>query len=111
MRIREPVIAHKFPDVLDRVELRAFRRQRDNVDVGRHDEAGRHVPASLIDQEDSMGTRRDDRAVSDRCKFIASVLQAGMHAPWLRSVVYCPLLALMEIMKRLGQRRKPLPSP
>ena len=57
--VREPVVAHELPDVLDRVELGAFRRQGDNGDVGRHDEARRHVPASLIDQEDGVGTGRD----------------------------------------------------
>jgi len=59
--VGEPIVAHKLPDVLDRVELGAFRRQGDNGDVGRHDEARRHVPASLIDQEDGVGTGRDDR--------------------------------------------------
>ena len=59
--VGEPVVAHELPDVLDRVELGAFRRQGDNGDVGRHDEAHRHVPASLIDQEDGVGTGRDDR--------------------------------------------------
>jgi hypothetical protein len=39
--VREPVFAHELPDVLDRIELGAFRRQGDNGDVGRHDEAHR----------------------------------------------------------------------
>ena len=39
--VREPVIAHKLPDVLDRVELGAFWRQSDNGDVGWHDKARR----------------------------------------------------------------------
>jgi hypothetical protein len=34
-------VAHKLPDVLDRVEFGAFRRQGDNGDVGRHNEARR----------------------------------------------------------------------
>jgi hypothetical protein len=29
--VREPVISHELPGVLDRVEFRAFRRQRDEV--------------------------------------------------------------------------------
>ena len=57
--VREPVVAHELPDVLDRVELGAFWRQRNDGDVGRHGEAGRQVPAGLIDQEDGMGSRRD----------------------------------------------------
>jgi hypothetical protein len=59
--VGEPVVAHKLPDVFNRIELRAFRRQGDNGDVRRHDEARGHVPASLIDQEDGVGTRGDDR--------------------------------------------------
>ena len=39
--VGKPVIAHELPDVLDRVELGAFRRQGDNGDVGRHNEACR----------------------------------------------------------------------
>jgi len=58
--VGEPVVAHELPDVFDRVELGAFRRQSDNGDVGRHNEARRQVPASLIDQEDGVGTGRDD---------------------------------------------------
>jgi hypothetical protein len=64
--VGEPVIAHKLPDVLDRVELGTFRWQGDNCDVGRHNKAHREVPASLIDQEDGVGTRRDDSG--DLCK-------------------------------------------
>jgi hypothetical protein len=57
--VRQPVVAHELPDIFDRVELGAFWRQRHDGDVGRHDEVGRQVPASLIDQEDGMGSRRD----------------------------------------------------
>ena len=39
--VREPVVAHKLPDVLDRVELGRFRRQGENGDVWRYDEARR----------------------------------------------------------------------
>ena len=53
--VREPVVAHELPDVFDGVEFRAFWRQRNDGDVGGNDEAGRQVPASLIDQEDGMG--------------------------------------------------------
>jgi hypothetical protein len=57
--VGEPVVAHILPDVLNRVEFWRFWRQGDNGDVGGHDEARRHVPASLIDQEDGVGTARD----------------------------------------------------
>src|SRR5262245_27108160 len=64
--VREPVVAHKLPDVFDRIELGAFWRQRNDGDICGHDEAGRQVPASLIDQEDGMGSGRD--RFSDLCK-------------------------------------------
>jgi hypothetical protein len=54
--VGEPVVAHELPDVLDRIELGAFRRQRENGDVGRNDQSHRQVPSGLIDQEDSMGS-------------------------------------------------------
>jgi hypothetical protein len=41
------------------VELGAFRRQRNDGDVCRHDKTGRQVPAGLIDQEDGVGFGRD----------------------------------------------------
>ena len=39
--VGEPVVAHVLPDVLNRVEVGAFRRQGDDGDVGRYDEARR----------------------------------------------------------------------
>ena len=32
--VRDPIVAHELPDILLRVEFRAFGRQRDNGDVG-----------------------------------------------------------------------------
>jgi hypothetical protein len=64
--VREPVVAQKLPDVFDRIELGAFWRQRNDGDICGHDEAGRQVPASLIDQEDGMGSGRD--RFGDLCK-------------------------------------------
>src|SRR5262249_5732492 len=37
--VGEPVVAHELPDVLDRVELWALRRQQNDGDIGRHEEA------------------------------------------------------------------------
>ncbi len=54
--IGEPVVAHELPDVFNRVELGAFRRQGDDGYVGRHDEARRHVPTNLIDNKDGVGS-------------------------------------------------------
>ena len=58
-RLESLVVAHELPDVFDRVEFRAFWRQRNDGDIGRHDEALRHMPASLVDQKDGMGSRRN----------------------------------------------------
>ena len=57
--VGEPIVPHELPDVFHGIEFRAFRRQRDDSDVVGHDEACRHVPAGLIDQEHSVGTGRD----------------------------------------------------
>jgi hypothetical protein len=39
--VGEPVVAHELPDVFHGIEFRAFRRQGDDGDVGRYDEARR----------------------------------------------------------------------
>src|SRR5258707_14878567 len=57
--VGEPVVAHELPDVLDRVELWALRRQQNDGDIGRNEEARGQVPAGLVDQEDGMGSGRD----------------------------------------------------
>lgn len=56
--VRQPVVTHELPDVLDRVELGASRRQRQQGDVGRHDQFGRPVPSSLIEDDHGVGARR-----------------------------------------------------
>ena len=56
--VREPVLADELPDVLNRVQFRRPRRQRDDGDVLWNVEFGRHVPASLIDDEDGVSARR-----------------------------------------------------
>jgi len=53
--VRQPVVTHELPDILDRVEFGASRRQRQEGDVGRHDQLGRTVPSGLIKDDDSMG--------------------------------------------------------
>jgi len=54
--IRQPVIVHELPDVLDWVELGASRRQRQQCDVGGDDQLGKPVPSGLIKDDDGMGT-------------------------------------------------------
>ena len=54
--VRQPVIAHELPDVFDRVELRAFRRQRNDADILGHFQLSGHVPPGLIHQQHAVGT-------------------------------------------------------
>ena len=57
--VRQPVVAHELPDVLDRIELGALGGQCDDADVGGHVEFAGRVPSGLIHQDDGMGPRRD----------------------------------------------------
>jgi hypothetical protein len=57
--VREPVVAHELPDVLDRVELGASGRKRQQGDVGRNNQFGRAMPSRLIEDNDGVSTRRD----------------------------------------------------
>ena len=57
--IGEPVVAHKLPDVFDRVEFGGLWRQGMMVMLAGTTRRGREVPAGLIDQEDGMGTGCD----------------------------------------------------
>src|SRR2546421_8886753 len=59
MRLESQLSPHELPDVLDRVELWALRRQQNDGDIGRHEEARGQVPAGLVDQEDGVGSGRD----------------------------------------------------
>src|SRR3954471_4463480 len=75
--VREAVLAHELPDVLDRVQLGALGRQRHEGDVWRDDQALREMPSGLVEEKHGVGSRRA-LAISARCRFMASVLQAGM---------------------------------
>ena len=57
--VREPVIAQELPNVLDRVEFGGFWRQREDGYVGGNSQSRRHMPTSLIDQENGVGPRFD----------------------------------------------------
>jgi len=57
--VRQPVIAHELPQVLDGIEFGAARRQRHERNVGRHHQRGRAVPPGLIEYDDSVGARGD----------------------------------------------------
>ena len=53
--VREPVVAHKLPDVFDGVQLGRFGRQWQDGDVFGNEEIVRHVPSCLIHYEDGVG--------------------------------------------------------
>src|ERR687896_284700 len=79
--VREPVVAEELPDVFDRVELGRPRRQRQERDVGGHDELVREMPARLIEQEDGMGVRRDRRADLDEMRLHRLRVAPGHDQP------------------------------
>jgi len=53
--VGEPVFAHVLPNVLDRIELGRFGRQRDERHVFGHIQLSRDVPARLIHEHHGMG--------------------------------------------------------
>ena len=55
--VGEPVVAHELPDVLYRVQLGTFRRQRDDANVVGYDELSGHMPPGLIHQHDGVSAR------------------------------------------------------
>ena len=57
--IGQPVVAHELPDVLDRVELRAFGWQQQKCDVWRNFELGGRAPSRLIEQQDCVAAGGD----------------------------------------------------
>ena len=54
--VREPVVAHELPDVLNWIEFRGFRWQRENGDIGGNDQSCRQMPSGLIDEEDGVSS-------------------------------------------------------
>jgi hypothetical protein len=52
-------VAHELPDIFDRVEFRAFWRQRDDADIFGHFQLSGHVPPSLIHQQHAVSAWLD----------------------------------------------------
>jgi len=80
--VGEPVVAHELPDVLDRVELWALRRQQNGSRMmvmlaGTRRRVDKCQPAWST-RRMAWAAGATVAAISARCKFIASVLQAGM---------------------------------
>ena len=57
--VRQPVVAHELPGILDRIEFGALRGQRQQGDVGWDDERTGAMPPRLIEEQDGVGARRD----------------------------------------------------
>jgi hypothetical protein len=64
--VGEPIVAHELPDVFHWIEFGGFRRQGDDGDVWRHEQARRHVPACLIDHQHGMGAWGNDLGNFDK---------------------------------------------
>ena len=56
--VRQPVVAHELPDVLNGIQLGALGWERHEGDVWRHDEPAREVPSGLIAEKHGMSSRR-----------------------------------------------------
>lgn len=54
--VREPVLAHELPDVLDGIQLRRARGQEDRRDVSRHLQLVGRVPSGPVEQEHRVGS-------------------------------------------------------
>ena len=79
--IGEPVVTHELPDVLDRIEFRAFGRQWQDRDVVWHDERFRQVPAGLIHQQHGMSARCDHSCNFNQMQVHALGIAPGQDQP------------------------------
>src|SRR3954452_11296453 len=69
--VRQPVLAHELPDVLNRIELWRPRRERRKGDVVRRDQLGRDMPAGAIEKNSGVCARRNG---------LRDLLQVQFHA-------------------------------
>ena len=70
--------AQIMPDPLDRIELRAVGRQRQQGDIARYEEPLAAVPAGPIEDHHGMAIAAIRLLISPRWGFMARVLQIGM---------------------------------
>src|SRR5579862_1009024 len=77
--IGEPVVADELPNVLYRVQLGTFGRQRQERDVRWHDKAVRQMPSGLIDQQYGMGARRHGGRHFGQVQVHGGDVAAGQH--------------------------------
>jgi hypothetical protein len=77
--VGQPIVAHELPDVLDRVQLGAFGRQRHQRDVGRHDKPIREMPSGLVDQQHCVRAGRDGDGHLGQMQVHGGDVAAGQH--------------------------------
>ena len=69
----------------NRIELKAFRGQRQQGDVGRDDERTRAMPSRVIEEQDGVSARRDSGGHRRReclsLKSVAPITSAGRISP------------------------------
>lgn len=57
--VRQPIVAHELPDVLDRIEFGTFGWERQEREIARTVEPCGRMPSSLVEHEDGVATGRD----------------------------------------------------
>ena len=77
--VGESVVAHKLPDIRDRVKFGPAGRQRHEGDIGRHYQFGRAMPPCLIEYQNSMRTRRDVETPRNPCALVPSYPYRSSH--------------------------------
>lgn len=114
--VGEPVVAHVLPDILDRIELGRFRRQRQDGDIVWNNEFGRGVPAGLIHDDDGVCAGSDSLADLGEVEVHREGIAPGQYQPGAgaarradRAKDVGPFRAL--IMRRAGACAAPGPAP
>lgn len=79
--VREPIVAHELPDVLDRIELGRFRRQRQERDVVWDGKPPRDMPSRLIKKKDSVRAGRDRKRDFLQMKRHGFTVAGGEYEP------------------------------
>lgn len=79
--VGEPVVVDELPDVLDRVEFRAFGQEYGNADVAGDIELAGHVPTGLIHQHNRVGIRRDGERYLGQLQQHAIGIAKGWTSP------------------------------
>ena len=114
--VREPIVAHELPDVLDRIEFRTFGRQRQESDVGRDAEFSGHVPPGLIKHEHGVSAGCDlaadfgemhvhGLAVATRHDQRGAFAFCGQIAPKIHAEARRRSRGATGLVPRLAQRR------